>query len=351
MKIMKLLFTISCGILVALALFTVACKTSGGDDDSGGSTGGTALTDTSGTATVDTITDTSDFMPLDIKAYFPGDSSTGIDVNIPIVLFMDDKILKPSLTENYTLTANGVAKDLSLSISADAQGNAILIFKPTEALPVGAAITFTLTQLVKDDGGQPLDYDFELNFTTATTTASTSFSSNTGFESGNSGVLFSGDGAVLSGAQGGVSPASGNSFAVITTGEALVSSGYAVNGTTSVLVAGPITTAFSKLSFKADFASSEFNDFVDSEFDDTALVIIYGPDGVKAFTITSVNIAGKAGNTQVTGFGVYQTKGIITRGTRDGRTTVSQGSQSAHQPLLCSWCRMWGMTHFLPPSL
>ncbi len=154
---------------------------------------------------------------------------------------------------------------------------------------------------MKDDGGQPLDYDFELNFTTASTTASTSFSSNTGFESGSTGVRFFGDGAVLSGAQGGVSPAAGNSFAVITTGEALVSSGYAVNDTTSVLVAGPITTSFSKLSFKADFASSEFNDFVDSEFDDTALVIIYGPNGVKAFTITSVNIAGKAGNTQVTG--------------------------------------------------
>ncbi len=251
---------------------------------------------------MDTITDTTDTMSLNIKAYFPGDSSTGIDTNTPIVLFMDDKILKPSLPGNYSLTVGGVSKDLALSVSADAQGNAVLIFKPKESLPTNWNIIFTLNQLVQDDGGQPLDYDFTLSFTTASAAVSTSFNSNTGFESGSSGVTFFGDGAIVNGAQGGVSPAAGNSFAVITTGEALVSTGSAVNDTTSVLVAGPITTSFSKLSFKADFASSEFNDFVDSEYDDTALVIIYGPNGVTAFTITSVNIAGEKGNTQVTGF-------------------------------------------------
>jgi hypothetical protein len=82
----------------------------------------------------------------------------------------------------------------------------------------------------------------------------------------------------------------------------LVSAGSVVNYTTSILAAGPVATAFTKLSFKADFASSEFNEYVDSEFDDTALVIVYGPSGVKAFTITSVNLAGETGNTQVTGF-------------------------------------------------
>lgn len=291
-------------IFFALSLVFSACKDSGGDDGAGGTTGttGTTLADTSGTATVDTITDPTDFMELQIKSYFPADGSAGIDVNTPIVLFMDDKILKPTLTGNYSLTADGVTKNLSLSIAADAQGHAILIFKPTESLPPGASITFYLSQLVKDDGGQPLDYDFTIDFTTATTATSTPFNSNGSFESGSSGVSFLGDGAILSGAQGDVSPASGSAFAVITTGENLVSTGVAINDTTSMLVAGPVTTSFSKLSFKADFASSEFNDYVDSEFDDTALVIVYGPSGVKAFTITSVNLAGENGNTKVTGF-------------------------------------------------
>lgn len=288
-------------LLTAVFVFTFlpACDSGGSGGDVGG---GTSLTDTSGTATVTEVMDTDDNLNLGIKASFPANGTIDVDVNSPIVLFMNDKVLSPSLTDNYTLTAGGASKAVSLSISADAQGNAILVFKPDDALPVNSVVEFMLSGLVQDDGGLSIGVDFPLTFTTAASADSPPFTGNGGFESGSTGIRFIGDGAVLTGVQGNVFPPEGNSFAAITTGGMLVSAGSAVNNTTSTLIAGPVSPAFTNLAFKADFASSEFNDFVGTEYDDTALVVIYGPQGVKSFTITSVNITGSEGNTGVTGF-------------------------------------------------
>jgi hypothetical protein len=216
---------------------------------------------------------------------------------------MDDKILNSSLSGNYTLTVNGTpVSPVTMSISASAQGNAILAFRQAASFPTGATIVFTLKKGVRDDGGNQMTADYVLPFTTASSAGGSAFDGNAGFESGSAGTAFLGDGAILAGSQGAVSPPEGSHFAAVTTGDALVSSGYAVNYTTSVLACGPINTPFSSLSFKADFASSEFNEFVGSEFDDTAIVIIYGPGGVKVLTITSVNLTGAGGNSDAGAF-------------------------------------------------
>ena len=62
-------------------------------------------------------------------------------------------------------------------------------------------------QTIMDDGGNGMSSDFVLMFTTGDTTGGSAFDSNGGFEDGATGVAISGDGAILTGAQGDVSPA------------------------------------------------------------------------------------------------------------------------------------------------
>lgn len=285
---------------VVLICFLSACPTnlgSGGD--------GVQLEDTSGDATVDVPSDFGDDTPLSVKTAFPVGGSTGVHVSSPIILFMDDKILSSSLADNYTLEVDGVPEDVTLSISASAQGNAILAFRPASNFPTSTNVTFTLkggVGGVADDNGNEMISDYELSFTTSASVGGTAFDGNGGFEYGSAGVGISGDGAILTGAQGDVLPVEGSRFIAITSGAQLVSDASSIGGTTSISVCGPINNSFNGLNFQADFASSEFNEFVDSDYDDTAVVIVYGPNGVKAFTITSVNIVGIEGNSEVTGF-------------------------------------------------
>ncbi|GHT90366.1 hypothetical protein FACS1894137_19730 [Spirochaetia bacterium] len=57
---------------------------------------------------------------------------------------------------------------------------------------------------------------------------------------------------------------------------------------------GPITDPISTLGFHYNFISAEFNDYVGSQFDDYALVTVYGPKGSRTGLINTVNRNGNA---------------------------------------------------------
>lgn len=253
-----------------------------------------------GDAGVTSISDVGDQDPLAIVQAVPSVSDASYPSTIPIMFFFNDKIFLNSLTDDFTVEQNGETLGGTITINKAANGYAILTFTPSQAFAADATITITIKKAVEDDGGNGLFEDFILTFKTVAG-STLSFDSNKGFESGTPGVLFMGDGAVLSGTQGSVSPKSGSKFGVITSGDQLVSSSSAIGGASSLMLLGPINTDLSSLTFNYDFSSAEFNEFVGSEFDDCAVITIYGPKNSYSVVITSVNIIGTA-NTQTTGF-------------------------------------------------
>ncbi|MAO07462.1 MAG: hypothetical protein CL596_01980 [Alteromonas sp.] len=252
-----------------------------------------------GNGGVTSINDGDDLENLFIVQSIPSVPSVSYNANLPLTLYFNDKILVPSIEDNILVTMNGEEVGGNIYINESFNGYAILTFTPFETYEDNSDIVFTLSSGVQDDGGNGLDSDYVFSYT-AETTSNGEFTNNGSFEN-TSGIDFIGDGSILEGTQGCVNPVDGSKFAAITTGNQLISSGNAIGGTSSVLLLGPIENTFSSVSFEYNFLSSEFQEFVGSEYDDTATITVVGPDGVNTSFITSVNTVGK-NNTQCIDF-------------------------------------------------
>lgn len=255
-----------------------------------------------GNAGVSAISDFADTKGLTVAQAIPSVSGVSYPANMPILFFFDDKILLSSITaENFIVTENTKQVKGTVSINEQSNGYAILSFMPDKQFAANAAIKIILTTNLFDDAGIGSDEDYVIEYTT-TAANNTSFESNGGFESGSSGVTFVGDGNILVGAQGCVSPFGGNSFAAITSGAQLISMDSAIGEATSIMILGPINSNITSVSFKYNFLSAEFQEFVGSIYDDSFVAIVTGQNGAYSEFITSVNTIGTAGNTSCTSF-------------------------------------------------
>lgn len=251
---------------------------------------------------VNTITDGSDTEPWEVAQAIPSEEGGTFSNKLPIILFLNDKILVPSLEDNLYVSENGNKVGGTLNINEGANGYAVLTFTPTVGFNSGSSIVFTLNEGVQDDGGNNFYADnFTLSYTTAANVTG-NFDGNGSFENGANGVSFVGDGNILSGAQGCVSPSSGTHLGAITSGNKLVSGDNAIGEASSLMILGPIETDFNSLSFKYNFLSSEFQEYVGSEYDDSVLMTAVGPNGSRTVFLTSVNTVGISGNTECIGF-------------------------------------------------
>lgn len=209
--------------------------------------------------------------------------------NLPIMFFFNDKILLSSIVDNLIIVADGTEVKGTVVINEGANGYAILTFTPWKEFKVNKSISATIKKGIQDDGGNEMLADLVLSYTT-NQPGTGNFDNNKGFENGEEGVAVLGDGSVLSGKTGDLTPQSGNCFAAISSGDQLVSAhGYAIGEASSLLILGPINKEISTLSFYYDFISAEFDDYVDSEFDDCAMITVSGPKGAYSAFITSVN--------------------------------------------------------------
>jgi len=209
----------------------------------------------------------------------------------PLIFFFNDRIYLHSIAENIRVTADGVPIDGTIVINEGDGGFAVLSFTPNEPFPTGGEIVVVIGRGMQNAGGNEMLEDIGLAFI-AEQGADTYFVGNYGFEQGDIGVTFMGDGAIMS-ARGPLVPFEGNYFAAISTGSRIVSRYYIAMGlTTSQIVLGPIPEPFFSISFYYNFISAEFNEYVGSEFDDTAMISINGPGGAHEERITSVNMIG-----------------------------------------------------------
>jgi len=250
----------------------------------------------SGSGAVNEITESGDKTPLavvqTIPSFIGAGSTSGTNsyqANAPLVFFFNDKIYTGSIKDNIDVSVEGKMVDGNVVINEGANGYAVLTFTPNEPFPAGKEISVTLKKELSDGSGNQMQNDIHVSYITEQG-SETSFSrDNFGFESGSSGVVFSGDGAVST-AKGDLVPFEGSYYAAASTGDRIVSdTGMAIGSTSSQIQLGPIQEAFSTLGFYYNFISAEFNEYVGSEFDDTAMVTINGPKGTYNEIITSVN--------------------------------------------------------------
>jgi hypothetical protein len=253
---------------------------------------------TSGNGAVSVINDFSDHEPLVIVQTIPSfndrqSAANAYQANAPIVFFFNDKIYLNSIEENIEITADGKPVDGTIVINEGANGYAVLTLTPNNPLPAGGNVSVVVKSGMQDDGGNRMQNETSLAYI-AEQGSQTDFDTNLGFESGDNGIVFTGDGAVGI-ARGDLVPFEGSRYTAISTGERIVSdNGAAIGSRTSQILLGPIQRTFSSLIFHYDFISAEFNEYIGSVFDDNAMVTIYGPKGTHTEIITSVNRVGHA---------------------------------------------------------
>jgi hypothetical protein len=222
--------------------------------------------------------------------FFSSSGTKTYQANAPLVFFFNNKIYLHSVQGNIDVTVDGRSVNGTAIINEGANGYAVLTFTPNEPFPADKEISVTMKKELQNDGGNPMQTDINLSYTTEQG-SQTDFINNSGFESGDNGIVFSGDGAINT-ARGPLVPHEGSHYAAISTGERIVSEKAAIGSRTSQTQLGPIREPFSSLSFYYNFISAEFNEYVGTRYDDTAMVTIYGPKGSHTEIITSVNIIG-----------------------------------------------------------
>ncbi|PZR24116.1 MAG: hypothetical protein DI539_01500 [Flavobacterium psychrophilum] len=290
---------ILCSGLLAALMFT-GCSSDDSDSVNNNSDFYTIVN--KGSGGVSSVTDANDTEPLEVAQAVPSVSGQQYPANTPAVFFMNDKLLLSSVNENtFIVKENGKKVAGTISVNEAANGYAILTFMPYKTFADNANVEITLTSGLQDDGGQGLYQDMSYEYTTYSV-PSGSFNNNTGFENGANGVVFIGDGNIISNPLGCLSPFAGSSFAAISSGDALVSANAAIGGTSSAMILGPFdSNSASSLSFNYNFLSAEFLEYVGSEFDDSLMAVVVGQNGAHVEFVTSVNTIGE-NVTQCNGF-------------------------------------------------
>ena len=242
--------------------------------------------------------DSSDDTPPTIKRSIPPNGAENLTSTLAIVLFFDDEI-NPNTINGETVQVykknfepeNKVPGEYGAILSE--AGNTILFFVSDQPLPEDETIYIRLPAAgVKDDGDEYIGSDKIIQFSTGD--AIDTVETNLGFEEGENGYRFIGDGAII-GTEGELFPSEGAKMAAISSGNYILSPNQSIANTTSVLATGTIAVppGASKLIFDYDFLSEEFDEYVDEVLDDTFIISMTGSTSLYATLVTSVNIIGQ----------------------------------------------------------
>jgi len=286
-------------ILLAIYSITTSCNKKEPSLPPEQKTGYTVINN--GNAGVSSITDLTDTIALKIDQNIPSVGNQSYFANMPIIFFLNDKVLLSSIYENIEITQENVKVKGTVYVNEAFNGNAIITFTPTDGFLAGKTIIVSLKKDIQDDAGNKLGADYILQYKTVEP-STISFDDNKDFERGPSGVSFLGDGGIMEWRKDVFTAFQGTRYGAISTGNRRVSTGAAIGDATSMMFLGPINTNLSSFTFMYNFISTEFNDYLNSKFDDAAMVTVYGPKGTYSEFITSVKAVGLSGNTVIKNF-------------------------------------------------
>jgi hypothetical protein len=237
--------------------------------------------------------------PPQIVQAVPLADSAQIPSSSPVVLFADGSYANVTFTVQ-AYTASGV-EDITSQVSVvtltSANGKDIYVLAANGGLPLGASIVITLSGDIEGTivfnvaHASPPFAEGELGFEGAANPEATCTEGPEGSAVASAmplGWSAFGDVGVIP-ETGSVVPSEGTQLLAMSTGAVLC--GSALGDTSSMAVSGPIRGLGSSPSLSIDynFQSSEFDDFCASDYDDTLIAVLAGPEGAVATVINSVN--------------------------------------------------------------
>jgi hypothetical protein len=235
-------------------------------------------------------------LPAAIVQAVPPADTANIPAFAPIMLFADStysgvtfSVAAHTLNGILDITSQVTVTSLTSGANKD-----VYVLTPRQGYPLGASIVVTIggpwsgTIVFNVDHESPAYAEGALDFENAPNPAVECGGTN-GSASLPLGWTGFGDFGVIP-QTGSVEPSSPTSALALTTESFLC--GQALEGTSSLVVSGPIRGFGDNPSFVFDynFQSTEFDDFCDSEFDDTLLAVLSGPNGAVATMVDSVNV-------------------------------------------------------------
>lgn len=235
--------------------------------------------------------------PESIVQAVPAPDSFDIPSSSPIVLFADD------LYENVTFSVMAhstegvvdITDQISVVKLVSQSGKHVYVLAAKQGLPLGASVVVTIGgdivgTLVFNVALQSPPYaDGELDFEAEANPDVDCGATNAAFASLSKGWTAFGDVGAI-GETGTLAPTDGTRLLAMSTGNALC--GSALDQKSSIAVSGPIRgwSDSPSVVLDYDFQSSEFKDYCDSDYDDTLIGVLSGPQGAVAAVIDSVNI-------------------------------------------------------------
>jgi hypothetical protein len=235
-------------------------------------------------------------LPSEIVQAVPLPDSANIPSQAPIVLFADGTYGAVSFTV-VAHTLDGV-EDITAQVSVvkltSASGNDVYVLAAKGGLPLGASVVVSLTGDITGvivfnvDHASPPYADGALDFEGDTATIPECAGEVEVKQLPLGWTAFGDLGAIAE--TGTVLPTSGTQTMAMSTGAVLC--GQALGDTSSMLVSGPIRDLGESPALDLDynFQSSEFDDYCDTEYDDTLIGVLSGPNGAVATVIDSVNL-------------------------------------------------------------
>lgn len=245
-------------------------------------------------------------LPLQIVQAVPLPDTAQIPSSSPVVLFADASY--PNVT--FTVQAHTVSgvQDITGQVSVvtltSATGKSVYVLAANGGLPLGASIVITLSGDVEGNivfnvaHESPPYADGALGIEGAAAPDASCTGTNDAAALPLGWTAFGDVGAIPE--TGTLVPSEGAQLLAMSTGAVLC--GAALGDTSSMAVSGPIRGlgASPSLSIDYNFQSSEFDDYCNSEYDDTLIGVLSGPNGAVASVIDSVNLI-CAGNAHLTG--------------------------------------------------
>lgn len=235
-------------------------------------------------------------LPPQIVQAVPLPDSSKVPSQAPIVLFTDGTYVNVQFTV-VAHTSDGtqdITGQVSIVKLTSASGKDVYVLAAQGGLPLGASVVVTLTgditgtMVFNVDHASPPYADGALDFE-GETAAIPQCTSDVDVSQVPLGWTAFGDVGVVP-KTGTLLPTSGTQLMAMSTGAVLC--GSALGGTSSMLVSGPIRDLGQSPALELDynFQSSEFDDYCNSEYDDTLIAVVSGPKGAVATVVDSVNL-------------------------------------------------------------
>ena len=235
-------------------------------------------------------------LPPQIVQAVPTPDSAHIPASAPIMFFADGTGFAVTFSVTaYTLEDTiDITDDVSLVTLTSGAGKDVYVLAPRSGYPLGASIVVTFSGDLVGSAVFNVDHDAppfaegQLDFE-GDPNPELECTSSVGATSLPIGWTGFGDVGVIS-EIGSIVPTSGTNAMVMTTGAALC--GTALSETSSMIVSGPIRGLGDSpsLTFDYNFQSSEFDDYCQTDYDDTLLAVLSGPEGAVATVVDSVNL-------------------------------------------------------------